>query len=60
MVWACVAKKDTDWVKKCMEYEVKGSRPRSRPKGNWREVVQNDYQACNLNMEDAMDSSRQK
>ena len=22
MVWACPAKKDTDWVKKCMEYEV--------------------------------------
>ena len=25
-------KQDTDWVKKCMEYEVEGSRPRSRPK----------------------------
>jgi len=23
-------KEDTDWVKKCMEYEVKGSRPRGR------------------------------
>jgi len=22
---------DTDWVKKCMEYEVEGSRPRGRP-----------------------------
>jgi len=22
MVWACVAKEDNDWVKKCMEYEV--------------------------------------
>ena len=22
MVWACVAKEDTDWVKKCTEYEV--------------------------------------
>jgi len=22
MVCACVAKTDTDWVKKCMEYEV--------------------------------------
>ena len=25
-------KEYTDWVKKCMEYEVKGSRPRGRPK----------------------------
>ena len=22
LVWACVAKRDIDWVKKCMEYEV--------------------------------------
>jgi len=22
LVWACGAKKDNDWVKKCMEYEV--------------------------------------
>jgi len=26
-------KEDTDWSKKCMEYEVEGSRPRGRPKG---------------------------
>jgi len=25
-------KEDTDWVKKCMEYEVEGSRPRCRQK----------------------------
>jgi len=40
-------KEDTDWVKKCMEYEVEGSRPRGRPKRTWREVVQKDCQACN-------------
>ena len=33
-------KEDTDWVKKCTEYEVEGSRPRGRPKRTWREVVQ--------------------
>jgi len=33
-------KEDTDWVKKCMEYEVEGSRPRGRPKRTWKEVVQ--------------------
>jgi len=25
-------KEDTDWMKKCMEYEVEGARPRDRPK----------------------------
>ena len=25
-------KEDTNWVKKCMEYEVEGSRPRGSPK----------------------------
>jgi len=28
-----------DLVKKCMEYEVQGSRPRGRPKRTWRAVV---------------------
>jgi len=51
-------KEDTDWVKKCMEYEVEGSRQRGRPKRTWREVVQKDCQARNLNREDATDRSR--
>jgi len=53
-------KEDTDWVKKCMEYEVEGSRPRGRPKRTWREVVQKDCQARSLNKEDAMDCGRWK
>jgi len=32
-------KEDDDWVKKCMEYEVEGPRPRGRPKRTCREVV---------------------
>jgi len=32
-------KGDDDWVKKCMEYKVEGSRPRRRPKRTWKEVV---------------------
>ena len=55
MVWACAAKNDNDWVKKCMEYEVKGSRPRGRPKRTWKEVVREDCQARKLNKADAMD-----
>jgi len=35
-------KEDNDWMKKCMEYEVEGARPRGRPKKTWREVVQKD------------------
>jgi len=53
-------KEDTDWVKKCLEYKVEGSRPRGRPKRTWKEVMQKDCQACNLNKEDAMDHGRWK
>ena len=48
-------KDDDDWVKKCMEYEVEGSRPRGRPKKTWKEVACEDCQARKLNKEDAMD-----
>jgi len=48
MVCACVAKKDYDWVKKCVEYEVESSRPRGKPKRTWREVVQKHCQARKL------------
>jgi len=51
-------KDDDDWVKKCMEYEAEGPRPRRRPKRTWKEVVQEDCQARKLNTEDAMDCSR--
>jgi len=51
-------KEDNDWVKKCMEYEVQGPRPRGRPKRTWREVVKKDCQARKLNTEDAMDRSK--
>jgi len=48
-------KEDNDWMKKCIEYEVKGARPRDRPKKTWTEIVQKNCQACNLNREDVMD-----
>jgi len=41
-----------------MGYEVEGPRPRGRPKRTWREVVKEDYQACKLNTEDAVDHSK--
>ena len=51
-------KEDNDWVKKCMEYEVEGTRPRGRPKKTWTEIVKKDCRARGLNREDAMDRSR--
>ena len=51
-------KEDNDWMKKCMEYEMEGSRPRGRPKKTWREIVEKDCQAHKLNREDAMDHNR--
>jgi len=51
---------DTHWVKKCMEYEMEGSRRRGRPKRTWKEVVQKDCQAHNLNKEDAIHGGRWK
>jgi len=47
-------KEDDDWVKKCMEYEVEGP----RPKRTWREVAEKDCQAHKLNKEDAVDRSK--
>jgi len=52
-----LGKEDTDWVRKRM---VEGYRPTGRPKRTWKEIVQKDFQACNLNKEDAMDRGRWK
>ena len=40
------------------QYEVEGSRPRGRPKKTWKEIVEKDCQACELNREDAVDYIR--
>ena len=41
-------RKDDDWVKKCMEYEVEGPRPRGKPKRTWRQVIEKDCQTGQL------------
>jgi len=53
-------KEDNDWVKKCMEYEVEGARPRGTPKKTWSDILEKDCQAQGLNREDAMDLIRWK
>jgi len=51
-------KEDNDWMKKCMEYQLEGARPRGRPKKTWTEIVQKDCQSPKLNKEDVMDHNR--
>ena len=53
-------KEDNDWVKKCMEYEMEGARPRGRPKKTWRDIVEKDCKVRRLNREDAMVRARWK
>jgi len=53
-------KEDYDSVKKCMEYEVEGARPRGRPKKTRREIVKKDCEVRGLNREDAVDRTRWK
>jgi len=48
-------KEDDDWVKKYMEYEVEGPRPRGRPKRTRREVVREDCQTSKVNKVDSTD-----
>jgi len=45
-------------MKKRVENEVEGARPRGRPKNTWAEVVQQDCHARKLIKEDAMDHNR--
>jgi len=40
------------------EYEVEGTRPRSRPEKTCRKIVEKDYEARGLNREYVMDCNR--
>jgi len=55
-----LGKEDNDWVKKCMECEMEGARPRGRPKKTWREIVQKDCWAHKLNKEDVINHKRSR
>jgi len=39
---------------------MEGARPRGKPKKTWREIVEKDFQASELNREDATDRIRWK
>jgi len=47
--WKLLYADDLVVIAETEEYEVEGSRSRGRPKRTWREVVQKDCQARNLN-----------
>ena len=47
-------RKNDDWVKKSVEYEVGGPKLRGRPRRTWREVAEKDCQARKLNKDNAM------
>jgi hypothetical protein len=53
-------KENADWVRKCMEMEVPGTRPRGRPRKTWMEVVQGDMRIMGLIRADAQDRGRWK
>ncbi len=54
-----VLRKDpADWVRKCMDYEVEGKRPRGRPEKTWKELAEKDMVARGLSQEDAIDRER--
>ena len=48
-------KEGNDWVKKCMEMTVEGSRGRGRPKMTWEKVVERDMKVRGLVRNDAKD-----
>jgi len=42
-------KDESDWVKKCMDYEVEDVRPRGRPKETRSEVIEKDCICVQVN-----------
>jgi len=53
-----VERKEEHWVKRCMELEISGCKPKGRPKKTWWETIQTDMKAVGLRKGDAMDRVR--
>jgi hypothetical protein len=51
-------KDDEDWVKRCISFEVEGTKPRGRPRKTWMELVRNDMASKGLRRQDAQDRVR--
>ena len=51
-------KSDEDWVKRCMQFEVEGTRCRGRPKLTWEKLLQRDMSERGMKAEDAYDREK--
>ena len=48
MVWSFRENGGDNWVSKCRDLVVLGTKPRGRPRKTWREVIRTDLQQKNL------------
>jgi len=46
-------KDDSDWVKRCITWEIEGIRQRGRPRETWWICVENDMESLGLSQKDA-------
>ena len=57
--WGHVLRKEeSDWVRRCVFYEIDGSRGKGRPKISWKKLVESDMLKSGLGYEDALDRDR--
>ena len=53
-----VERKDNDWVKRCITWEVDGIRQRGCPKKTWWDCVKNDMESLGLSQKDAQSRNK--
>jgi len=51
-------KDDTDWVRRCITWEVEGIRQRGRPKKTWWDCVKNNMESLNRSQNDAQSRNK--
>ena len=51
-------KESDDWVRRCMDYELDGKKPRGRPEKTWKDVVEKNMRARGLSWGDAIEGER--
>jgi len=56
-----VLRKDEDEsLRRCLAYEVEGTRPRGRPETTWKEVAESDLKCMHLHTSDAIDRENKR
>ena len=51
-------REENDWLRRVMQHEVEGKRPKGRPRKTWRETVAADLRKLHLREEDAKDRAK--